>query len=137
MIHNKYYIVVYFVFILNVQILSMREPLYDLYLCLYYIPYSLEYHLNIVQSVNIYISLVICNYKHFVTFFREDVKLFLSHSNSFVDITFDTYMPIFKFLAPANSSMPIRTNKQTNKIKNLKLQKFASVILMLFLTSFP
>ena len=73
--------------------------------CILFVLYtrSLEYHLH-VRSVNIYISLVICNDKHFVTFFREGVKIFLSHSNSFVDISFDTYMPIFKFLAPANSS---------------------------------
>ena len=68
-------------------------------------------------SMNIYISLVIRNDKHFVTFFREGVKKFLSHSDSFVDISFDTYMPIFKFLALANSS--INSNKQTDKKKPL------------------
>ena len=84
--------------------------------CILFVLYtrSLEYHLH-VRSVNIYISLVICNDKHFDTFFREGVKIFLSHSNSFVDISFDTYMPIFKFLAPANSSA--NSNKQTNKQK--------------------
>ena len=40
-------------------------------------------------------------------------KIFLSPSNSFVDISFDTYMPIFKFPAPANSSA--NSDKQTNK----------------------
>ena len=112
MVHYTYYIVAYFSGILYCGIIENRCILFVLY------TYSLEYHLNIqAEAVNIYISLVICNDKHFDTFFREGVKIFLSHSNSFVDISFDTYMPIFKFLAPANSSINlIRTNKQTNKI---------------------
>ena len=44
--------------------------------------------------------------KHFDTFFREGVKIFLSHSKSFVDISFDTFMPI---------PLLIGTNKQTDK----------------------
>ena len=106
MIHNTYFVVEYLLFILNVHIL----PLYPVH------TYSLEYHLH-VRSVNIYISLVICNDKHFVTFFREGVKIFLSHSNSLVDISFGTFMPIFKFLAPASSS--INSDKQTNNKKSL------------------
>ena len=86
--------------------------------CILFVLYtrSLEYHLH-VRSVNIYISLVICNDKHFVTFYREGVKIFLSPSNSFVDISFDTYMPIFKFLVPANSSA--NSDKQTKNKKSL------------------
>ena len=107
MVHYAYYIVVYFCGILYCGIpIEKQCILFVLY------TYSLEYHLN-VQSVNIYISLVICNDKHFDTFFREGEKFFLSHSNSFVDISFDTYMPIFKFLAPDNSSA--NSNKQTKK----------------------
>ena len=84
MVHYTYYIVVYFCGILYCGIpIENHCILFVLY------TYSLEYHLN-VQSVNIYISLVICNDKHFDTFFREGVKIFLSHSNSFVDISFDT-----------------------------------------------
>ena len=109
MIHNTYFVVAYLLFNLNVHIYQWRT----IVSCLYYIhAVSSTIDLN-VRSVNIYISLVICNDKHFVTFFREGVKIFLSHSNSFVDISFDTYMPIFKFLAPANSS--INSDKQTKK----------------------
>ena len=37
------------------------------------------------------------------------VNISLSDSNTFVDISLDTYIPIFKFLAQTNSSI-----KQTN-----------------------
>ena len=106
MIHNTYFVVAYLLFNLNVHIYQWRT----IVSCLYYI--HTVYHLN-VQSVKIYINLVICNDKHFVTFLREGVNISLSHSNSLVDISLGTYMPIFKFLAPTNSS--INSDKQNHK----------------------
>ena len=101
MIHNTCFVVPYLLFILNVHILPMEN-----HCILLHTVSTLEYNLHVqVRSVNIYISLVICNDKQFVTFLGEGVKIFLSYSNSFVDISFDTFMPIFKFLAPANSSI--------------------------------
>ena len=63
MIYNTYFVAAYLLFILKVHILPMENHciLFVLY------TYSLEYHLH-VRAVNIYISLVICNDKHFVTF---------------------------------------------------------------------
>ena len=47
------------------------------------------------------------------SFLGKVLNIFLSHSKSFVDISFETYLPIFKFLTLANSS--INSAKQTNK----------------------
>ena len=87
MVRYTYSIVVYLRFILSVHI----------YHCILFVlnTFSLEYHLN-VQSVNIYISLVIFNDNILIPF-RECVKFFLNHSNSFIDISFDTSMAPCQF----------------------------------------
>ena len=47
--------------------------------------------------------------------FREWCEIFSWATRTpFVDISFDTYMPIFKFLAPANSSA--NSDKQTQEL---------------------
>ena len=65
-----------------------------------------------IVRVKPYIVLYRKSVKNYFPFFCRSVKISIRSSNLILDLSFDTYMPIFISPRLANSS--IRTNKQTN-----------------------